>query len=137
VLGLALVSVSALGCALVTDFGQMSALRFLGGLGSGTMMPSVYATVADSFPPKERGRALGWVMTGWSFAQLVGVPIVTFAAMFGGWRGSVVGLAYDVLAVALMAIAAGAVLGAIAAAASLLSAAAVVPIVLMERGLRI
>ncbi|MCC7107119.1 MAG: MFS transporter [Chloroflexi bacterium] len=93
VLGLALVSVSALGCALVADFGQMSALRFLGGLGSGTMMPSVYATAADRFPPRERGRALGWVMTGWSLAQLVGVPIVTFAASFGGWRGSVVGLA--------------------------------------------
>ena len=34
-----------------------------------------FALVAEWIPEKERGRAMGWVMSGFSLASVIGVPI--------------------------------------------------------------
>jgi predicted MFS family arabinose efflux permease len=51
-------------------------------------MGTVFAAVPDHVPPAQRGRALGWVITGQSLSLLFGVPLVTLAGAAGGWRGA-------------------------------------------------
>ena len=49
-------------------------------------MGTVFATVSDHVPRAQRGRALGWVITGQSLSLAVGVPLVTLLGALGGWR---------------------------------------------------
>lgn len=90
--GLSVLSVASLGSALAQDYLPLLLSRLVGGLGGGTMMPAVFAIVADVFPRHERGRGLGWTMAGMSMSQVAGVPLVTFMAGLAGWRWSVGGL---------------------------------------------
>lgn len=59
-----------------------------GGFSGGTFSATTYATVADQVPPEQRGRALGWVMTGQSLSLVLGVPLATLIGAIGGWRGA-------------------------------------------------
>ena len=49
-------------------------------------MGTVFAAVSDRVAPAQRGRALGWVITGQSLSLVVGVPLVTLLGALGGWR---------------------------------------------------
>jgi MFS family permease len=46
-------------CGLTQNFGQMLVVRAISGLGLGCLMPATFSLMADTFPPKRRGRALG------------------------------------------------------------------------------
>src|SRR5579859_1533316 len=87
--GLLILVASGLGVVVSDSFGWVAVWRLVGGLGGGTFMGTVFATVTDHFPPAERGRSLGWVVTGQSLALVLGVPAMTLAGSFGGWRGAV------------------------------------------------
>jgi len=52
-------------------------------------MGAAFATVADHFPPAERGRSLGWIVMGQSLALVLGVPAVTLLGAPLGWRGAI------------------------------------------------
>ena len=52
-------------------------------------MGMVFATVSDHVPSTQRGRALGWVITGQSLSLVVGVPLVTLLGAFDGWRAAI------------------------------------------------
>ena len=80
---------SAVGITLSDSYGWVAAWRVFGGLGGGAYMGTVFATVSDYFPPAERGRSLGWVVTGQSLALVIGVPALTLAGAALGWRGAV------------------------------------------------
>jgi predicted MFS family arabinose efflux permease len=62
--------------------------RLAGGFGGGAFTGSALAAASDAVPPAERGRALGWLITGQSLALVLGVPMVTYLAAFIGWRAS-------------------------------------------------
>src|SRR4051812_1919338 len=62
--------------------------RFAGGFGGGSFTGTALAAASDAVSPAERGRALGWLITGQSMALVLGVPLVTYMAVFIGWRGS-------------------------------------------------
>jgi predicted MFS family arabinose efflux permease len=98
-LGLAL---SGLGMAASSDYQAAAAWRLFGGLGGGSFMGAVFATVSDHVPPAKRGRWLGWVITGQSLALVLGVPAMTLIGSIGGWRGATV-----VHAVVLLGVVAG------------------------------
>jgi DHA1 family inner membrane transport protein len=51
-------------------------------------MGTVFASAADQVPSRERGRAIGWVITGQSLSLLLGVPLITLLGLWGGWRGA-------------------------------------------------
>jgi DHA1 family inner membrane transport protein len=51
-------------------------------------MGTVFATVSDHVTPNQRGRALGWVMTGQSLSLVLGVPLATLIGAQIGWRGA-------------------------------------------------
>jgi DHA1 family inner membrane transport protein len=97
-LGLAL---APLGLAATSFYWVALLSRFCGGFGGGAFMGTAFAAAADAVPDSERGRALGWLITGQSLALVVGVPMVAYLAVFIGWRGSLAlqGLAIIVAAV--------------------------------------
>jgi len=84
-LGLAL---APLGLAAATAYWVGVLARFAGGFGGGSFMGTAFAAAADAVPSSERGRALGWLITGQSLALVIGVPTVTYIGAFIGWRGS-------------------------------------------------
>ena len=59
-----------------------------GGIGGGSFMGTVFATVSDHVQPDRRGSALGWVMTGQSVSLVLGVPLATLIGAQAGWRGA-------------------------------------------------
>jgi DHA1 family inner membrane transport protein len=59
-----------------------------GGIGGGSFMGTVFATVSDHVQPARRGSALGWVMTGQSVSLVLGVPLATLIGAQVGWRGA-------------------------------------------------
>jgi DHA1 family inner membrane transport protein len=75
-----------LGLALSHGYAAAGMWQLLAGVGGGGFMGTVFATVSDHVPPTQRGRALGWVITGQSLSLVVGVPLVTLLGAFGGWR---------------------------------------------------
>jgi DHA1 family inner membrane transport protein len=62
--------------------------RFWGGFGGGVFMGTAFAAAADIFPSKERGRALGWMITGQSLGLVIGVPTVAYVGALLGWRAA-------------------------------------------------
>jgi DHA1 family inner membrane transport protein len=86
--GLLVLVLSPLGVALSHSYLAVAAWRTIGGLGGGAYMGTVFATVADRFPARERGRALGWLTTGQSLSLVIGVPILTSLGGAFGWRGA-------------------------------------------------
>jgi len=86
--GLCVLVLSPLGVALSGNYPAVLAWRVIGGVGGGSFMGTVFATVADRFPARERGRSLGWLTTGQSLSLVVGVPILTSLGGVFGWRGA-------------------------------------------------
>ena len=92
VLGLGASAASRLGLASSTSYAAAVGWQVLGGLGGGAFMGAVFAAVSDRMPPTQRGRALGWVITGQSLSLVLGVPLLTFVGAFGGWRRAMIAL---------------------------------------------
>jgi predicted MFS family arabinose efflux permease len=95
--GLVTLVICGFGAAVSDSYTSMAVWRLISGLGGGCFMGTVFATVSDHFPAAERGRSLGWVVTGQSLALVLGVPAMTLAGSVGGWRGAVVAHAVVVL----------------------------------------
>jgi DHA1 family inner membrane transport protein len=84
-LGLAL---SPMGLAISSGLWDALFWRFWGGLGGGIFMGTAFAAAADIFPAKERGRALGWMITAQSLGLVIGVPMVAYGGALMGWRAA-------------------------------------------------
>ena len=48
-----------LACGLTQNFGQLLAVRAISGIGLGCLMPATFSLMSDTYPPHQRGRALG------------------------------------------------------------------------------
>ena len=81
--------VARLGLALSDGYVAAGLWQLLAGVGGGGFMGTVFATVSDRVPIAQRGRALGWVITGQSLSLVFGVPLVTLLGAYGGWRVAV------------------------------------------------
>lgn len=46
-------------CGLTQNLGQLLVIRAISGIGLGCLMPATFSLMSDTFPPKQRGRALG------------------------------------------------------------------------------
>ena len=86
--GLLGLAVAPLGLAAATTYWVGVLSRFAGGFGGGSFMGTAFAAAADAVPSSERGRALGWLITGQSLGLVIGVPMVTYLGALIGWRGS-------------------------------------------------
>lgn len=83
-LGLALTMVAQ---ALAGSFFWVAVWAGAGGACCGAFTGTIYAEVSGRVPDSQRGRALGWVMSGQSLTLLVGVPMAAAVGSLIGWRG--------------------------------------------------
>ena len=75
------------GQALAGSFFWVAVWATLGGAFCGAFTAPAYAELSLRVPDRQRGRALGWVMSGQSLTLLVGVPMAAAVGSLIGWRG--------------------------------------------------
>lgn len=87
--------IGGLAALALAMFAQAHAERFLwvaltatlGGGCAGIFMGVVFTEVSAHVDDRQRGRALGWVMSGQSLTLVVGVPMAAWVGSMVGWRG--------------------------------------------------
>jgi predicted MFS family arabinose efflux permease len=80
-------------CALAPGYATLLAARATSGAFSGVVAANIFTIVADVVPEGRRGRAFGVLMSSFSFASIVGVPIALVLALHFTWRAPYVFLA--------------------------------------------
>lgn len=73
-------------CGLATSYAFLLLARIVTGLFGGVMGSIGMAIVADLFPFQARGRVMGLMMTAFSGAQVLGLPIGLYASNHWGWH---------------------------------------------------
>lgn len=103
--GVMLMTLGILGSVLAWNYAVLVAFRLLTGIGAAITAPNSVAAVADTFPPTERGKAIGWLVSATGISATAGVPLVAFLLDAGGWRlpFAVVGTVALVVGLLLMA----------------------------------
>ncbi len=79
-------SITGMMTGLANSLRQFEVLRFLMGMGEGCNWPGASKTVAEWFPVKERGLAVGIFDSGSSIGAIFAPPFVVFIASRFGWR---------------------------------------------------
>lgn len=86
------------------DLPSLLFARVIAGAFGGPATSLSFSIIADSIPPKLRGRAMGTVMGAFSFASVVGVPVGLWLAEAFSWRAPFLGVAAAGLVVCGLAI---------------------------------
>src|SRR5688500_4566676 len=85
-MGLLLMAGGTLSSVLAWNYGSLLAVRLFTGVGLALVPPNAIAMVADVFPPEDRGRAMGWLLSAAGVGTALGVPLVAWLLEAGGWR---------------------------------------------------
>jgi predicted MFS family arabinose efflux permease len=73
-------------CGFTQNFGQLLVIRAISGLGLGCLMPATFSLMSDTFPPRQRGRALGLMEAIGVLGIVVGTVGLGFLATPTLWR---------------------------------------------------
>jgi MFS family permease len=73
-------------CALSPTFTFLIVASIISALGTGAMMPLVFAVVGDMFPPSKRGKWIGLLNIPTGFFSLIGPAMGGWMADTVGWR---------------------------------------------------
>jgi MFS transporter, DHA1 family, inner membrane transport protein len=84
--GLLLMGLGTLSAAGAWTYEALFACRCLTGVGAALISPNCLATVADLFPPAQRGQAMGWLVSASGLGTAMGLPLVALLVELGGWR---------------------------------------------------
>jgi predicted MFS family arabinose efflux permease len=82
---LGLVTGTALG-GLATGLGSLMMARIVAGAFGGPATALAFSIIADTVPPERRGKAMGMVMSAFSVASVLGLPVGLKLAQVGTWR---------------------------------------------------
>ena len=74
--------------AIAPSFEVLLVTRVVAGIGASLIFPNVNATIADSFPYAERGKAISTVMGLNTMASIAGIPLAGIIAELTSWRVS-------------------------------------------------
>ncbi|HYX03427.1 MAG TPA: MFS transporter, partial [Reyranella sp.] len=85
--GLGTLALAMAAQALAGSFFWIAVWAAAGGACCGAFMGTIFAEVSAHVPDSQRGRAMGWVMTGQSLTLVVGVPMAAAVGALIGWRG--------------------------------------------------
>ena len=81
-------------CGLATNYWQLLLVRVIACIGLGCLYPAAFSMLADSFGPKQRGRAMGTISAIGMFGIVAGA--LAFGEVIGisanGWRIGFIGL---------------------------------------------
>lgn len=80
-------ALSLLAQALAGSFFWVAVWATVGGGCAGAFTGVIFTEVSGRVPDSQRGRALGWVMSGQSLTLVVGVPLAAAVGSLIGWRG--------------------------------------------------
>ncbi|MDK2869075.1 MAG: hypothetical protein PWP39_310 [Pyrococcus sp.] len=83
VIGVLLGEIPCFLTAYVQTYWQLLAMRFLTGIGIGSIIPIGYSLIADMFEEEKRGRGYSYIETAFGFGTLFGMII---AGMIASWR---------------------------------------------------
>ncbi|MEV7597155.1 MFS transporter [Kitasatospora sp. NPDC089797] len=86
--GMATFLVGTVLCAFAGALEVFFAGRALAGLATGAFVPTAYAFVGDRVRYEHRARAMGIIVSSWSFSLVVGVPMGSFVGQWSGWRAA-------------------------------------------------
>lgn len=75
-------------CAFAPDFPTLLVARAISGAFGGLLSGISFAIIGDLFPISERGLATGKLLTSYSLASIVGVPIGLIVANRFGWNAT-------------------------------------------------
>jgi predicted MFS family arabinose efflux permease len=92
-------------CAVAWNYWSLLAARTVAGAFGGVAAAVVLASVGDAFPMERRGLAMGVIMSSFSVASIVGLPLGLWLAEWLGWQSPFVvlaGLGLIVLGVAIV-----------------------------------
>ncbi len=90
VAGAACMGLFTLLASLATSFAMLIVLRVIAGIGSSLIFPNLNAIIGDSFPYRDRGRAMSTVIGFNTMASVIGVPTAGIVAEATSWRLSLV-----------------------------------------------
>jgi EmrB/QacA subfamily drug resistance transporter len=79
------VAASAL-CGMSHSMFQLVMFRGLQGVGAGVLQAMAFTTIADLYPPAERGRVIGWVVSVYALGSVVGPFLGGVLTDGPGWR---------------------------------------------------
>jgi predicted MFS family arabinose efflux permease len=94
-------TVSMTGIALSQTYGGVAFWVTAAGAAAGSVSAAVATEVSTRVPDSQRGRALGWALSGQSLAMLLGLPLAAAFGALVGWRGVHIGFGAITLASAL------------------------------------
>lgn len=84
--------IGTVACGLSPSYETLLAARGLTGLFGGVLSSLVMAIVSDAISYDRRGSAMGVVMTSFSLASVLGVPLSLYMANLWGWHSPFIGL---------------------------------------------
>lgn len=84
--GTILFAVASAACALAPRLALLLAARFLQGVGSAMLMPNSLAILGETFPEKEKGRAVGTWAAASAIAGALGPVLGGWLVDLGSWR---------------------------------------------------
>jgi DHA1 family inner membrane transport protein len=99
--GLLIFGLAWLLALMVSDFRLMTLLAMLAGGATGAVLPATYASAADLSSYAQRARTMGRIVSGWSMAILLVVPMMALASQAISWRWAFGALAGCAIAIAL------------------------------------
>lgn len=88
-----LFALATLACGLASSYEFLMIARIAAGLFGGVLMSLSQTIVGDVIPFERRGRAMGIIMTSFSVATVLGVPLGLFVAAHLSWHATFIGIA--------------------------------------------
>jgi len=85
-IGLLFVNISALGCAVASNFNLMLMSYSLSGVGTAMVAPMAITLIGEHFPLEKRASAVGWIVAGGALSYVIGAPVIGFIAGLWDWR---------------------------------------------------
>ncbi|MGC4174220.1 MFS transporter [Demequina sp.] len=79
-------TLATIASAVAPTFGTVVAARFIAGLPHGAYFGIAALVAASLMGPDKRGRAVAFVLSGLTVANVVGVPVITWVGQNASWR---------------------------------------------------
>jgi len=79
-IGLSILIISALGCALASNFIFILLAYSLTGIALALAAPMGITLIGEYFPLEKRATAIGWINAGSSLSYLIGAPVIALIA---------------------------------------------------------